>query len=801
MRQFLLQLCLVATSILHAQIPSYYNGLNLNQTGSALKSDLAQLISQTHTTQITYNTVWSVLQKADLDPSNPSDTIVLLLYGYNDLDALTINDRTRSKNLPCNFTGNCNGYWNREHMYAQSLGTPPLATDPPGTGTDAHNLRACDVQMNSTRNNRKYTDGSGTSGQIGQDFYPGDEWKGDVARAVMYMFLRYNTQCLPINVGAGSTTFSTEIPDIFLEWNAEDPVSQLEQNRNDTIYNYQGNRNPFVDNPYLATLIWTGPTAQNFWNLDGSDIIRDATFSEPELIPYLSYQENADLTLTNSLATGTFLVRDGGQNGDADNLPTTVTRLDFQLTNSTAIRRVALFAGNAEIGEVNVNGQNISFTNLNVQVADNDSTSLTLRASFTTNVADYQQIGFQVIYVVTAANGSSMSFSNGGGASTSTTGNKNKLNVIATGLSFTVAPSNVLTHTPMAPAIVLACNDAAGNVDVDYTQSVVLSATMNLGAAAVGTITPANGLATFANIQFDESNRSVTLFASSGTLIPAESSNFSVSEILLGWDLTGLTNYGPSPYGPSTNAVGFLSDGWTRGTGITTGGTAGLNAWGGNGMISTSASAAITAQDIVSFTGTVPSGKVLYSKAFRPYNIRVSSSGATSGQWQYRINGGAFVDLGPVVSWGNNFTSSGNMQSEITLSNISALQGLASGTSVTFRIILWGATTTSGNWYLNAFQAGDDVMYEGFWERGSQATDHFRTKNSGVWDNAVNWESSSDGISWYAATLFPGVMAQSIKIRNGHMTQVTNSQSASHLTAEIGATLLVVTGGNLLIQE
>ena len=55
-----------------------------------------------------------------------------------------------------------------------------------------------------------------------------------------------------------------------LQWNAEDPVSEYEDNRNtyhgNTANTYaQGNRNPFIDNPYLATVIWGGPAAENRW--------------------------------------------------------------------------------------------------------------------------------------------------------------------------------------------------------------------------------------------------------------------------------------------------------------------------------------------------------------------------------------------------------------------------------------------------------------------------------------------------------------------------------------------------------
>ena len=56
------------------------------------------------------------------------------------------------------------------------------------------------------------------------------------------------------------------MPNVFLDWNAADPVSQYEINRNNVLQNLQGNRNPFIDNPYLATIIWNGPQATDSWN-------------------------------------------------------------------------------------------------------------------------------------------------------------------------------------------------------------------------------------------------------------------------------------------------------------------------------------------------------------------------------------------------------------------------------------------------------------------------------------------------------------------------------------------------------
>lgn len=248
----------------------YYNGFNWTQTGTALKSALATKITTTHTNELSYSQVWSALKIVDLDPTNSSN--VLLVYGWeNGTDADVTNDRTRGKD---NNSGS-NGDWNREHIFAQALGDPDLGQA--GPGADAQMLRACDVQRNGSRANRLYAAGSGNSGTVGAYWYPGDEWKGDVARIVMYMYLRYGTQCLPTFVTTGTTTTSDpNMTNLLLQWNAEDPVSQNEDNRNTYLGNAsntygQGNRNPFIDNPYLATLIWGGPIAQNRWAIMSTD--------------------------------------------------------------------------------------------------------------------------------------------------------------------------------------------------------------------------------------------------------------------------------------------------------------------------------------------------------------------------------------------------------------------------------------------------------------------------------------------------------------------------------------------------
>ena len=257
-------------SQLIAQIPSYYQNVNLNLTGDLLKNELSTLISSTHQTQVEYTSsvsvdTWDVIKDSDgfsLDTSK-----VLLIYGYDDNDPAVENDRTRAKSLSCH-TSSCFGLWNREHVFPKSLASPNLVTNYPSAGTDVHNLRACDYSTNSSRSNKKFDAGNGNSSSNNQgNWYPGDEWKGDVARIIMYMYLRYPNQCEPTNVGIGTQLFSPngDMPDVFLNWNFSDPVSDFEESRNNAIAIVQGNRNPFIDNPYLATIIWSGPAAEDKW--------------------------------------------------------------------------------------------------------------------------------------------------------------------------------------------------------------------------------------------------------------------------------------------------------------------------------------------------------------------------------------------------------------------------------------------------------------------------------------------------------------------------------------------------------
>jgi hypothetical protein len=251
----------------------YYNGFNWTLTGTNLKNALATKITTTHTHELIYSQTDDALAILDLDPADATNTNVLLLYGFssNLCPAASSDDkdhRRRDASMQDDGTASpC--LYNREHTFPKALGVPDLGTS--GPGADLHHLRAADKKRNADRDNDKFFNGSGNSFESGTNWYPGDEWKGDVARMMMYMYLRYGDQCLPTAVGVGTPVASdANMINLFLQWNAEDPVSQFEDNRNTYLGNAsnsygQGNRNPFIDNPYLATVIWGGPIAQNRW--------------------------------------------------------------------------------------------------------------------------------------------------------------------------------------------------------------------------------------------------------------------------------------------------------------------------------------------------------------------------------------------------------------------------------------------------------------------------------------------------------------------------------------------------------
>ncbi|TNJ45365.1 endonuclease [Tamlana fucoidanivorans] len=221
-----------------AEVSDYYSGVIFSEDADLMFEELEALTKNKHTTILSYGERHNYLYDADKDLNN--DDNVILMY-------------TGESRYWKEYTSGTNAYspqtFNTEHIYPQSRLSANDAV------TDLHHLRSCDANVNEERSNYPYVDGSGNNQKIGEvSWYPGDEWKGDVARMVMYLNIRY-----------GETFVKVGTLELFLKWNVEDPVSDFEKQRNQVIFGAQGNRNPFIDNPYLATLIWGGNTAENTW--------------------------------------------------------------------------------------------------------------------------------------------------------------------------------------------------------------------------------------------------------------------------------------------------------------------------------------------------------------------------------------------------------------------------------------------------------------------------------------------------------------------------------------------------------
>lgn len=203
----------------------YYKNLE-DVTGNALKLALRELITDTHTNITSYAKLKEVLQDADEDPNNP-DNMILFYTGAS---------VTKTDNMST---------WNREHVWAQDLSNGWFGES--GAGADAHHIRPCNPSVNSSRGNKIFGTSTTTS-----TYYPGDEFKGDVARIIFYLMTRYQ-ESETYNL---DFTDIAESVDLLLLWNEQDPVSALEMNRNNVVEEVQGNRNPFIDYPEFAEEIW-----------------------------------------------------------------------------------------------------------------------------------------------------------------------------------------------------------------------------------------------------------------------------------------------------------------------------------------------------------------------------------------------------------------------------------------------------------------------------------------------------------------------------------------------------------------
>lgn len=236
--------------------PSYYAPTS-GQTGGTLKSTLTGIISSA--IQVSYDNARWVLPRVDEDPNDPFNP-------SNPADKFSSAHPFDPGRFFLVYTGlshpatwDSGATWNREHTWPVSRGVGSSGPD----HSDLHQLRGCDPGVNSSRGNKAF-------GPSSTAFYDpgifGQEYRGEMARAMFYMNTRYtylklvNGSGVPSNAEMGDLAF-------LLASHYQEPPNEREHFRNQLIYtDYQFNRNPFVDHPEFVWSIWgTQPNDSRIW--------------------------------------------------------------------------------------------------------------------------------------------------------------------------------------------------------------------------------------------------------------------------------------------------------------------------------------------------------------------------------------------------------------------------------------------------------------------------------------------------------------------------------------------------------
>ena len=291
---FFLWVWLFAPTLLIGQIPSGYYNTAENKSDQALQLALHNIIDDHTDYPYSSNSTdtWDILKVADADPNNANN--VILIYTRESVNGLQEYDG-----------------WNREHVWAKSRGD--FGTSRP-MGTDVHNLRASNINVNSTRSNYSFENCTSNSCEqtYGNSysssalvFEPRDEDKGDVARIIFYMVVRYEGDSGEEDLEMTESILSVSsksprhgVRSTLLEWHELDPVDDFERNRNDVIYSYQGNRNPFIDHPELVDFLW-GDQQQTSWNSSLSNpaqlVDRELFIPNPVQTSYIDIPPSIDV--------------------------------------------------------------------------------------------------------------------------------------------------------------------------------------------------------------------------------------------------------------------------------------------------------------------------------------------------------------------------------------------------------------------------------------------------------------------------------------------------------------------------
>ena len=258
-----------------AQAPAtYYN--SATGTGYTLKTQLYNIIKN-HTDK-GYAGLYTTYLTSDRDYFYENDGTMLDMYTENPTGPECAFTYGTNQDDGSGGTAECQKY-NREHTIPQSVfnSSTPMYSD-------AHFVVPSDKYVNGQRGNfpfgkvdvatNTYTNGSKrgpslnsgySAGYVGTVFEPIDEFKGDIARMLLYFATRYENQVSGWSYdmfnGTSNQVFTNTALNILITWHNLDPVSPREIARNNAVYARQNNRNPYIDHPEYVCQIWPAQCA------------------------------------------------------------------------------------------------------------------------------------------------------------------------------------------------------------------------------------------------------------------------------------------------------------------------------------------------------------------------------------------------------------------------------------------------------------------------------------------------------------------------------------------------------------
>jgi autotransporter-associated beta strand protein len=285
----------------------------------------------------------------------------------------------------------------------------------------------------------------------------------------------------------------------------------------------------------------------------------------------------------------------------------------------------------------------------------------------------------------------------------STTQNFGGTFTATTGTAFTKSGSGTLNLSGASTSLARDITLSAGTIKA-ANNSALGTGTVLIGTGGSGT----TGTLYVASDKTISNNITIGTEAAKGTTTSSKLT-------LLSFSLSGNSGAGISPYVTTgtKNAAITSFTGLTRGTGASTPtGSLPASAWAASNMTATSATAAVTANQYVTFGfKSTTSGFTLDTSLILPYINYRSTAGSDQVQWAFKINNGSYTDLGGIQLVGTSTTIPTTVTP--TLANDITM---AAGDEITFRLAIFKVTTTGGgNWYLkDNINTVDDIGIQGY---------------------------------------------------------------------------------------